>query len=66
MANLSDESNAWRVPHRLVVVSDPQAHLIGVLLADDARRLDAGETPEQVWKDCEGCPGRWSTGSVAK
>lgn len=50
----------------LVVVSDPQGHLIGVLLADDARRLDAGETPERVWKDCDGCPGRWSTASAAK
>ena len=47
---------------RLVVVSDPQGHLIGVVLADDARRLTLGESPERVWKDCEGCPGRWSTG----
>lgn len=49
---------------RLVVVSDPQGHLIGALLADDARRLVAGEAPERVWKDCEGCPGRWSTPSA--
>lgn len=45
----------------LVVVSDPQGHLIGVVLADDARRLVAGVPPEGIWKDCEGCPGRWST-----
>ena len=49
---------------RLVVVSDPQGHLIGALLADDARRLVAGEPRERVWKDCEGCPGRWSTASA--
>jgi hypothetical protein len=46
---------------RLVVVSDPQGHLIGVVLADDASRLVSGEPPERVWRDCEGCPGRWST-----
>lgn len=45
---------------RLVVVSDPQGHLIGVVLADDARRLATGESPERVWKDCIGCPGRWA------
>ena len=49
---------------RLVVVSDPQGLLIGVLLADDARRVVAGESPERVWKDCEGCPGRWSAASA--
>ena len=46
---------------KLVVVSDPQGHLIGVVLADDAGRLATGEPAERVWKDCEGCPGRWST-----
>ena len=45
---------------KLVVVSDPQGHLIGVVLADDAQRLAAGEAPERIWKDCDGCPGRWS------
>lgn len=44
---------------RLVVVTDPQGHLIGVLLHDDATRLAAGEPPERVWRDCDGCPGRW-------
>ncbi len=47
---------------KLVVVSDPQGHLIGVLLADDARRLVSGEPPERVWKECDGCPGRWVAG----
>ncbi len=46
---------------RLVVVSDPQGHLMGVVLADDARRLTSGEPPDLVWQDCEGCPGRWSS-----
>lgn len=46
---------------RLVVVTDPQGHLIGVVVADDARRLISGEAPERVWRDCDGCPGRWST-----
>lgn len=45
---------------KLVVVSDPQGHLIGVVLADDAQRLAAGEAPERIWRDCDGCPGRWS------
>ncbi len=46
---------------KLVVVSDPQGHLLGVVLAEDAQRLVEGEAPEHIWKDCEGCPGRWST-----
>jgi len=45
---------------RLVVVTDPQGVLIGALLAEDAVRLVAGETAERVWRDCEGCPGRWA------
>ena len=50
----------------MVVVSDPQGRLIGVVLADDARRLVSGERPQRVWKDCEGCPGRWSIDSAGK
>ncbi len=50
----------------LVVVSDPQGHLIGVILADDARRLAAGDPPERVWQDCEGCPGRWTNPSTER
>jgi len=45
----------------LVVVTDPQGHLVGVVLAGDARRLSSGERPERVWRNCEGCPGRWRT-----
>ncbi|NNL68486.1 MAG: CBS domain-containing protein [Acidimicrobiia bacterium] len=45
---------------KLVVVSDPQGHLIGVVLAGDAQRLATGEPPERIWKDCDSCPGRWS------
>lgn len=48
---------------QLVTVSDPQGRLIGVVLADDARRLVSGEPPERIWKDCESCPGRWSYSS---
>ena len=44
---------------QLVVVTDPQGVLIGVMLAEDSARLVAGESPEQVWQDCDGCPGRW-------
>lgn len=50
---------------KLVVVSNPQGHLIGALLADDARQLVSGEPPEQVWKNCDGCPGRWSPAEPA-
>jgi len=47
-------------PTQLVVVSDPQGVVIGVVLLDDARRIASGEPPERVWQDCEGCPGRWA------
>ncbi|MDF1597083.1 MAG: CBS domain-containing protein [Acidimicrobiia bacterium] len=50
---------------RLVVVSDPQGHLVGVVLADDARQLVNGEPAERVWSDCDGCPGRWSPAKQA-
>jgi CBS domain-containing protein len=46
----------------LVTVTTPQGMLIGVLLFTDAQRLLTGETPEQIWIDCDGCPGRWSAG----
>ena len=45
---------------RLVVVTDPQGMLIGGVLREDAARLAVGEPPEQVWRDCDGCPGRWA------
>ena len=44
-----------------VLVTTPQGRLIGILIRDEAARLLAGETPEQIWRDCEGCPGRWAT-----
>ncbi len=43
----------------LVTVTTPQGVLIGVLLRTDAQRLLTGESPEQIWVDCDGCPGRW-------
>ena len=45
---------------RLVTVTTPQGVLIGVLLGEDAERLVAGEPPQQIWRDCEGCPGTWA------
>jgi hypothetical protein len=44
---------------QLVVVSDAQGRLIGVVLLDEARRLASGEPAERVWQNCDGCPGRW-------
>jgi len=44
---------------KLVLVTTPQGELIGVLLRDEAKRLLTGEPPERIWKDCDGCPGRW-------
>jgi CBS domain-containing protein len=43
----------------LVTVTTPQGVLVGVLLRTDASRLLTGESPEQIWIDCDGCPGRW-------
>jgi len=50
---------------RQVAVTDPQGRLIGVLLSEDGARLAAGEAPELVWRNCEGCPGRWEPAAVA-
>ena len=44
---------------KLVVVASPQGEFHGVLLREDAERLLTGEPPQQIWVDCEGCPGRW-------
>jgi CBS domain-containing protein len=44
---------------KLVVVATPQGGLVGVLRGDEAARLLTGEPPEQIWQDCEGCPGQW-------
>jgi len=45
----------------LVTVTTPQGTLIGVLLKEEAQRLITGETPEQIWMDCDGCPGQWKS-----
>ncbi|MCA1737225.1 MAG: hypothetical protein LC739_14340 [Actinobacteria bacterium] len=42
-----------------VLVTTPQGTLIGILFRDEAKRLLAGESPQQIWRDCDGCPGRW-------
>jgi CBS domain-containing protein len=47
---------------KLVVVTNAQGELVGVLLRQDAERIISGEPPEEVWRDCEGCPGRWALG----
>lgn len=44
---------------RLVLVTNAQGGLLGALLRADAERLLIGEPPEQIWADCEGCPGGW-------
>jgi CBS domain-containing protein len=46
---------------KMVLVTTPQGTLVGALLRVEAERLLAGEPPEQVWRDCDGCPGRWVT-----
>lgn len=43
----------------LVTVTTPEGNLVGALLFADAQRLLEGESPEQIWIECEGCPGRW-------
>jgi CBS domain-containing protein len=45
-------------PH--VLVTTPQGNLIGILFQDEAKRYLAGEPPSQIWRHCEGCPGRWA------
>jgi hypothetical protein len=43
-----------------VLVTTPQGHLLGVLVRDEAKRLLAGEPPQQIWRSCDGCPGLWA------
>lgn len=47
-----------------VLVTTPQGTLIGILLRDEADRLLAGEPPHQIWRDCDCCPGRWTTTQI--
>lgn len=44
----------------MVLVTTPQGALVGALLRVEAERLLAGEPPEEVWRDCDGCPGFWA------
>ncbi len=43
-----------------VLATTPEGRLIGVLVLEEAKRLLAGEPPERIWRDCDGCPGRWA------
>lgn len=45
---------------KLVAVTTPQGALRGVLVREEGERFLAGEPPQQIWRDCEGCPGRWA------
>jgi CBS domain-containing protein len=58
---LVERMEGRNAPH--VLVTTPQGHLIGILFRDEARRLLEGEPPTQIWRNCEGCPGRWATSS---
>ncbi len=44
---------------KLVVVTNPEGELMGALARDEAQRLLSGEPPEEIWHDCDGCPGQW-------
>jgi len=46
-------------PH--VTVTNPQGELLGLLLRDDADRVLAGEPRERIWRDCDCCPGQWTS-----
>ncbi|MGH9053361.1 MAG: CBS domain-containing protein [Acidimicrobiia bacterium] len=46
-------------PH--VFVTTPQGKLIGILIRDEAARLLAGDPPQQIWRECECCPGGWTS-----
>jgi len=46
---------------KLVAVSTAQGVLLGVLLQTDAQNFLSGESPKQIWVECDGCPGGWKT-----
>ncbi|GMQ98414.1 MAG: hypothetical protein BMS9Abin17_0924 [Acidimicrobiia bacterium] len=46
---------------KLVAVSTAQGALLGVLLLADALSFLSGESPKQIWVECDGCPGGWKT-----
>ena len=56
---LVERMRTRNAPH--VIVTTPQGILIGILIREEADRLLAGDPPEQIWRDCECCPGRWTT-----
>jgi hypothetical protein len=60
---LVDRMDRRNAPH--VLVTTAQGHLVGIMLRDEAKRLLAGVTPEQLWRDCDGCPGRWASETPA-
>lgn len=45
---------------KLVLVTTPQGTLIGALIRAEAERLLTGEALEEIWQECEGCPGCWA------
>ena len=56
---LIERLNRRDISHALVTTA--QGELMGVVVRDEAKRLLAGDPPEQIWQDCECCPGRWTT-----
>ena len=46
---------------KLVAVSSAQGVLLGVLLLTEALSFLSGESPKQIWVECDGCPGGWKT-----
>ena len=50
----------------MIIVTTPQGQLLGALRRSDAQRLLTGESPEQIWRDCAGCPGQWNVVPTAK
>lgn len=47
-----------------VIATTPQGRLLGLLIRDEADRLLAGDPPQQIWRDCECCPGGWAEAST--
>jgi hypothetical protein len=60
---LVDRMHTRNAPN--VIVTTPQGVLLGVVVRDEADRLLSGESPAQIWQDCECCPGRWTVSRLA-
>lgn len=43
------------------LVTTAQGKLMGVVVREEGARLLAGHAAEQIWQDCECCPGRWTS-----